>query len=80
MPTARAAPRGVQLANGRGDTEFATIYPGRYQGRALHIPVMVHIGGKVDQNKKSNTIERAVLPGVLDKRREGVKFYTAISH
>ncbi|WP_222870078.1 intradiol ring-cleavage dioxygenase [Actinomadura decatromicini] len=47
--------RGVQLANGNGDAEFATVYPGWYQGRALHIHVKVHIGGKVDPQKKTYT-------------------------
>lgn len=47
--------RGVQLADGHGDAEFATVYPGWYQGRALHIHVKVHIGGKVDRQKKTYT-------------------------
>ncbi|HKS99015.1 MAG TPA: hypothetical protein VJT31_05730, partial [Rugosimonospora sp.] len=39
--------RGVQLTNRRGVAEFATIYPGWYQGRAIHIHVKVHIGGSI---------------------------------
>ncbi|MFA1549585.1 intradiol ring-cleavage dioxygenase [Actinomadura chokoriensis] len=45
--------RGVQLTNGHGTAELRTIYPGWYQGRALHIHVKVHVGGKVDAKKKS---------------------------
>lgn len=57
-PTADAAPRGEYLSDqtflrGRQDTdqsgmvEFATIYPGWYPGRTLHIHLMVHAGGRV---------------------------------
>lgn len=34
--------RGRQLADGDGIVEFATIYPGWYPGRAVHIHVRVH--------------------------------------
>ena len=34
--------RGRQLSNGDGIVEFATIYPGWYPGRAVHIHVQVH--------------------------------------
>ena len=37
--------RGVQLTNAGGVAEFDTIYPGWYQGRALHIHLKVHMGG-----------------------------------
>ncbi len=37
--------RGIQLTDGNGLTEFATIYPGQYPGRTTHIHVKVHIGG-----------------------------------
>jgi protocatechuate 3,4-dioxygenase beta subunit len=37
--------RGVQLTDGSGLAEFATIYPGQYPGRTTHIHVKVHIGG-----------------------------------
>ncbi|MFD0691127.1 intradiol ring-cleavage dioxygenase [Actinomadura fibrosa] len=47
--------RGVQLANQRGVAEIRTIYPGWYQGRALHIHVKVHVGGTVDREKKTYT-------------------------
>lgn len=38
--------RGVQLTNKEGVAEFATIYPGWYAGRTLHIHVKVHVGGR----------------------------------
>jgi protocatechuate 3,4-dioxygenase beta subunit len=39
--------RGVQKTDAKGLAHFDTIYPGWYQGRAVHIHVMVHIGGNV---------------------------------
>jgi protocatechuate 3,4-dioxygenase beta subunit len=38
--------RGIQLTDGNGLAEFATIYPGQYPGRTTHIHVKVHIGGR----------------------------------
>lgn len=38
--------RGIQLSDGNGQVEFATIYPGQYPGRTTHIHVKVHIGGQ----------------------------------
>jgi protocatechuate 3,4-dioxygenase beta subunit len=38
--------RGIQLTDGNGLAEFATIYPGQYPGRTKHIHVKVHIGGR----------------------------------
>ena len=38
--------RGVQLTNRKGFATFRTIYPGHYTGRATHIHMKVHIGGK----------------------------------
>lgn len=35
--------RGYQVANAEGIAEFVTIYPGWYQGRAVHIHSKVHI-------------------------------------
>lgn len=39
--------RGVQKTNASGVASFKTIYPGFYQGRAVHIHVKVHVGGNV---------------------------------
>jgi protocatechuate 3,4-dioxygenase beta subunit len=39
--------RGVQRTSAAGVATFATIYPGFYQGRAVHIHVKVHVGGSV---------------------------------
>ena len=38
--------RGVQLTNRKGFATIRTIYPGHYTGRATHIHIKVHIGGK----------------------------------
>ncbi len=38
--------RGIQLTDGNGLAEFATIYPGQYPGRTTHIHVKVHTGGR----------------------------------
>ena len=37
--------RGAQRTNADGVATFDTIYPGWYQGRAVHIHVKVHLGG-----------------------------------
>jgi protocatechuate 3,4-dioxygenase beta subunit len=39
--------RGVQRTDAKGLAIFRTVYPGWYQGRTVHIHVMVHIGGNV---------------------------------
>jgi len=39
--------RGIQKTDGNGLAVFTTIYPGWYQGRAVHIHVKVHVGGNV---------------------------------
>jgi protocatechuate 3,4-dioxygenase beta subunit len=38
--------RGIQLTDGNGQAEFATVYPGQYPGRTTHIHVKVHLGGR----------------------------------
>ena len=39
--------RGVQFADKGGRVEFATLYPGWYSGRAIHIHLKVHLGDHV---------------------------------
>jgi len=39
--------RGIQPTNANGVAHFATVYPGWYQGRTVHIHVKVHLGGTV---------------------------------
>jgi protocatechuate 3,4-dioxygenase beta subunit len=39
--------RGIQKTDKNGLAVFTTIYPGWYQGRAVHIHVKVHVGGNV---------------------------------
>jgi protocatechuate 3,4-dioxygenase beta subunit len=36
--------RGIQMTDASGLAEFATIYPGWYTGRAVHVHVKVHVG------------------------------------
>ena len=38
--------RGIQLTDGSGLAQFATIYPGQYPGRTTHIHIKVHVGGR----------------------------------
>jgi protocatechuate 3,4-dioxygenase beta subunit len=38
--------RGIQLTDDAGNVTFATIYPGWYGGRAIHIHLSVHLGGE----------------------------------
>ncbi|MFJ4841978.1 intradiol ring-cleavage dioxygenase [Streptomyces sp. NPDC088746] len=39
--------RGTRLTDQHGYVEFTTIFPGWYQGRAVHIHTKVHVGGKM---------------------------------
>jgi protocatechuate 3,4-dioxygenase beta subunit len=39
--------RGIQRTDAKGLALFTTVYPGWYQGRAVHIHVKVHAGGNV---------------------------------
>jgi protocatechuate 3,4-dioxygenase beta subunit len=43
--------RGVQMTDKQGLVEFATLYPGWYFGRAIHIHMKVHLGGSVSEGK-----------------------------
>lgn len=38
--------RGIQLTGREGVAEFATIYPGHYEGRTTHIHLKVRLGGR----------------------------------
>jgi protocatechuate 3,4-dioxygenase beta subunit len=38
--------RGTQLTDEKGVAQFRTIYPGWYEGRAIHIHMKVHVGGQ----------------------------------
>ncbi|MFD7971483.1 intradiol ring-cleavage dioxygenase [Streptomyces clavifer] len=39
--------RGTQLTDQHGYVEFTTVFPGWYQGRAVHVHTKVHVGGKL---------------------------------
>jgi protocatechuate 3,4-dioxygenase beta subunit len=43
--------RGVQLTDHRGVAQIRSIYPGWYQGRAVHIHLKVHVSGTVNGSK-----------------------------
>jgi protocatechuate 3,4-dioxygenase beta subunit len=45
--SSRTFMRGIQKTNASGVATFQTIYPGWYQGRAVHIHVKVRVGGNV---------------------------------
>ena len=47
--------RGIQITDANGMVEFDTIYPGWYQGRAIHIHLKVHVGGTI--NDETETYE-----------------------
>ena len=51
--------RGVQLTNKKGYATIRTVYPGHYTGRATHIHLKVHIGGK---GEKRHAARRPRLP------------------
>ncbi|WP_330452792.1 MULTISPECIES: intradiol ring-cleavage dioxygenase [unclassified Streptomyces] len=42
--------RGTQLTDKNGYVEFRTVFPGWYQGRAVHIHTKVHVGGKLTED------------------------------
>ena len=55
--------RGVQKTDTSGLAVFTTIYPGWYQGRAVHIHIKVHVGGSVVHTGQlffSDALTRAV--------------------
>lgn len=45
--SSRTFMRGIQKTDANGVATFTTVYPGWYQGRAVHIHVKVHVGGAV---------------------------------
>src|SRR5947208_14445486 len=47
--SSRTFMRGIQKTDKNGLALFTTVYPGWYQGRAVHIHVKVHVGGSVVQ-------------------------------
>ncbi len=66
--------RGVQKTDANGLALFRTVYPGWYQGRTVHIHVMVHIGGNVVHTGQlyfSDTVTDAVYKRAPYSRRPG---------
>src|SRR5260221_3718704 len=64
--------RGIQRTGANGVATFATVYPGWYQGRTVHIHVKVHVGGAVVHTGQlffSDTVTDAVYKtSPYDKR------------
>ena len=50
--------RGVQLTGQKGVAQFRTLYPGWYQGRAIHIHLKVHVGGREDRAHRAALLQR----------------------
>ncbi len=48
--------RGIQLTDASGIARIRTIYPGWYQGRATHIHVMAHLGGRAGSTYSGGTV------------------------
>lgn len=42
--------RGIQFTDDDGVAKFDTFFPGHYEGRAVHIHVMIHLGAKREAN------------------------------
>ena len=65
--------RGVQLTGGDGVAQFRTVYPGWYAGRAIHVHMKAHTGGRAAGRtyRGGRTVHTgsAVLPRVA--QREG---------
>jgi protocatechuate 3,4-dioxygenase beta subunit len=72
--------RGSQVADGEGIVEFGTVYPGWYQGRAVHIHVKAHLAGTTvltsqlyfpeDLTDEVHAREPYVAHGARDTRNE----------
>jgi protocatechuate 3,4-dioxygenase beta subunit len=43
--------RGIQITNRQGIAEFATVYPGWYAGRTIHVHLKVHLGGSAEAER-----------------------------
>ena len=66
--------RGAQTAGSDGKAVFRTIYPGWYQGRAVHIHVKVHVGGSTVHTGQlyfDDDISRAVYTRAPYNARSG---------
>jgi protocatechuate 3,4-dioxygenase beta subunit len=72
--------RGSQVADGEGIVEFGTVYPGWYQGRAVHVHVKAHLDGTTvltsqlyfpeDLTDEVHAREPYVAHGARDTRNE----------
>lgn len=48
--------RGLQITNRQGTAEFASLYPGWYSGRAIHIHLKVHLGGNAAETYRGGHV------------------------
>ena len=63
--------RGIQKTDSAGLARFQSVYPGWYQGRAVHIHVKVHLGGTVVHTGQfffNDALTDAVVPLLADKQ------------
>ena len=70
--SSRTFMRGIQKTDGNGLAVFRTVYPGWYQGRAVHVHVKVHVGGNVVHTGQlffSDTLTDAVYKRLPYSRR-----------
>lgn len=61
--------RGSQVTDANGKTQFTTIYPGWYQGRATHIHFKIRrsVGGKTSEFTSQFSFDEAVSDEVYAK-------------
>ena len=63
--------RGVQITDKAGMVEFETLYPGWYQGRAIHIHLKVHLAGTAQETYEGGHVchtGQIFLPEELTER------------
>ena len=48
--------RGIQVTGKQGLVEFASVYPGWYKGRTIHIHMKVHLGGQANETYQGGHI------------------------
>jgi protocatechuate 3,4-dioxygenase beta subunit len=63
--------RGVQITDKAGMVEFETLYPGWYQGRAIHIHMKVHLAGTAQETYEGGHVchtGQIFLPEELTER------------
>jgi len=70
--------RGVQITNEKGMVEFTTLYPGWYEGRAIHIHLKAHFGGSAADKYAGGHVSHTgqlFFPEDLTERIAGMQPY-----